>query len=93
LSEPTERQVGIVFANSFQVHYSKADFHIALAVETPNGERTLLGIFVSPEGAKTLLRILETNVKLYEETHRKIDEPKLITAEDKTVEQEKPIYH
>jgi hypothetical protein len=92
LSEPTENQVGIVFANSFQVHYSKADFHITLAVETPNGKRPLLGIFLSPEGTKTLLRILEVNVGLYEETHRKIDEPKLITDEDKTVQQEKPIY-
>jgi len=92
LSEPIETQVGIVFANSFQVHYSKADFHITLAVETPNGRRTLLGLFMSPEGAKTLLRILEINVNQYEETHRKIDEPKLITDEDKTVQQEKPIY-
>jgi hypothetical protein len=47
---------------------------------------------MSPEAAKVLLRILEVNMKNYEEEHRKIGEPNLVVEERKVVEKDKPMY-
>jgi hypothetical protein len=47
---------------------------------------------MTPEAAKVLLRILEVNMKNYEEEHRKLGEPNLVVEEKKVVEKEKSIY-
>ena len=91
LSEETSKSVQSIYANYFQVHYSKSDFYITLGVETPTGKEPMLAVFASPEMAKTLLRILEFNLKLYEEKHRKVDEPHLVIEEERAT-QEKSIY-
>lgn len=80
------------YANSSQVHYSRDDFYIEFKVNSPFGTETLSAVFMSPEAAKVLLRILEVNMKNYEEEHRKIGEPNLVVEESKVVEKEKPMY-
>ncbi len=93
MSEGTALQIRTLYANSSQVHYSKQDFCVTFSVDSPSGTETLFALLMPPEAAKVLLRILEVNVKLYEEEHRKLGEPTLITTEDKkAVEKVKPIY-
>ena len=66
---------------------------MTFSVDTPTGTESLFAIMMPPEAAKALLRMLEIDVNEYEEQHRKMDEPTLVTTEDKkTIEKEKPIY-
>ena len=66
---------------------------MTFSVDSPTGTEPLFAIMMPPEAAKALLRILEIDVNQYEKEHRKMDEPTLITTEDKkTVEKGKPIY-
>jgi hypothetical protein len=93
LSEEVQPQIRTFYANGSEVHHSKQDFCITFSVDSPSGTKTLFAVLTPPEAAKVLLRILEANVNSYEQEYRKIEEPKLITTEDKkSVEKEKPIY-
>ena len=83
------------FANDFQVHYSRNDFFLTLRINSPSGTEETLAIYMSPEAAKTLLRILEVNVELYEKKYRKLGEPTLIMQakrKRKKIVQRPPIY-
>jgi hypothetical protein len=78
------------------VHYSRNDFFVTLGVNSPTGTERILSINMSPEAAKTLFRILEINVELYEKEHRKIGEPTLIRGtkrKKRKIAQKPPIYH
>jgi len=90
---PTPARPQPVYVNSFEATYSKYEFCVTLGVVTPTGTQNLFDVLMTPEGAKTLLKVLEHQVKRYEEAVRKIEEIKITVEKGKAVQQEKAIYH
>jgi hypothetical protein len=78
------------FANTTEVHYSSSDFCIEFSVNSPSGTEPLFVIFMTPEAAKTLHRILGVDIENYERDYRKLPEPQLVAPEGEKAGPKKP---
>ncbi len=78
------------FANVSEVHYSSNDSCIEFSVNSPRGTELLFPIFMTPEAAKTLHRILGIDIENYERDYRKLQEPQLVPPKGEKAGPKKP---
>ena len=89
----SEREPIQIHANRFTLYHIKDEFCLVIGLHSPSGDRKMLEVLITPEAAKTLYRMFEQEVHSYEETCRKIEEPKLQTTEEgKATQKDPPIY-
>ena len=70
-------QEAAIYANSYYVTFKRDEFYIQLRLTNPEGEKNLLGVYLSPWNAKGLMKALKTMVEKYERSFHPIGEPKL----------------
>ncbi len=70
-------QEAAIYANGYYVTYKRDEFYVQLRLASPDGERNLLGVYVSPWNAKSLMKALKVMVEKYEHDYGPLEEPKV----------------
>lgn len=82
----------MVYVNKFWITYRYEEFYIKLIRESPEEERGVGELFVTPRQAKMLMRMLEKLITEYEEHFGEIPEP-VIIREGEAKKDYKPSYY